>query len=228
MPPSDDFIDFTDAKRRMIERHLKGRGISDPRVLAAMERVPREEFIPEPLRPQAYEDRALPVGLGQTISQPYTVAFMAQAANLRGDERVLEVGTGSGYGAAVLSQLAAEVFTIERWPDLAQAASDRLRRLGCHNVHTRLGDGSLGWADCSPFDAIVVTAAAERLPDALRQQLAPHGRIIIPIDEPGGGQTMFRFTRSDGTFDEERLGAFVFVPLVCDSVKNGDAALQSE
>lgn len=203
------------AKQRMLDQHLRARGITDERVLAAMERVPREEFVPAPLRGHAYDDRALPVECGQTISQPYTVAFMAQAARLEGHERVLEIGTGSGYGAAVLSQLASEVCTIERWPDLYDSATQRLERLGFRNVVTKLGDGSLGWPEESPFEAIIVTAAAEQLPHALRDQLAEGGRLIIPIGELGEGQTMFRFTRRNDQLVEERLGLFSFVPLAC-------------
>ena len=205
------------AKQRMLDQHLRARGITDERVLAAMQRVPREEFVPATLRPHAYDDRALPVELGQTISQPYTVAFMAQAARLQGHERVLEIGTGTGYGAAVLSHLTAKVCTIERWPDLLESAEQRLDRLGFRNLVTKLADGSLGWAEQSPFDAIIVTAAAERLPPAFLDQLAEGGRIIIPIGEPGAAQTMFRFTRRNGELQAEQLGMFSFVPLVCDS-----------
>lgn len=205
------------AKRRMLNQHLRARGISDERVLDAMQRVPREEFVPEALRPHAYDDRALPVELEQTISQPYTVAFMAQAAQLQKQDRVLEIGTGTGYGAAVLACLAAEIFTVERWPELCETAAQRLKRLGFRNVTTKLGDGSLGWAEQTPFDAIVVTAAAERLPTAFFDQLAEGGRIIIPIGELGGSQTMFRFKRQNGELQRESLGMFSFVPLVCDS-----------
>ena len=203
------------AKQRMLDQHLRARGITDERVLAAMDRVRREEFVPAPLRERAYDDRALPIEFGQTISQPYTVAFMAQAARLQGHERVLEIGTGTGYGAAVLSQLASEVCTIERWPALFDSATQRLERLGIHNVVTKLGDGSLGWPEQAPFDAIITTAAAEQLPNAFRDQISEVGRIIIPIGELGAGQTMYRFTRRDGQLVEERLGLFSFVPLVC-------------
>jgi protein-L-isoaspartate(D-aspartate) O-methyltransferase len=203
------------AKKRMLDQHLRARGITDERVLAAMERVPRKEFVPASLQAHAYDDRALPIELGQTISQPYTVAFMAQAARLHGHERVLEIGTGSGYGAAVLSLLASEVYTIERWPDLLDSATARLMRLGFQNVVTQLGDGSLGWKEQAPFDAIITTAAAEQLPTAFRDQLVEGGRIIIPIGELSRGQTMFRFTRRNETLAEERLGTFSFVPLVC-------------
>jgi protein-L-isoaspartate(D-aspartate) O-methyltransferase len=203
------------AKQRMLDQHLRARGITDERVLAAMERVPREEFLPARLRSHAYDDRALPIELEQTISQPYTVAFMAQAAQLREHERVLEIGTGSGYGAAILGQLVAEVFTIERWPELFDSATARLQQLGFRNVMTKLGDGSLGWPEQAPFDAIVATAAAEQLPVPFCDQIAEGGRIIIPIGELGAAQTMFRFTRRDGKLKQERLGLFSFVPLVC-------------
>ena len=204
------------ARQVMLDEHLVARGIHDPRVLAAMASVRREEFVPPHLRELAYDDRALPVELGQTISQPYTVAFMAQAARLTGHERVLEVGTGTGYGAAILSQLAAEVCTVERWPDLVQSARERLQWLCFRNVRVQLGDGSLGWPKVGPFDAIVVTAAAVQLPPAFLGQLAEEGRIIIPIGEPGNGQTMFRFIRRGDEPHSESLGQFSFVPLVCE------------
>lgn len=212
--PMADSNPLVAAKHRMLRQHLRARGITDERVLTVMERVLREEFVPVPLRLHAYDDRALPIELGQTVSQPYTVAFMAQAAQLRGPERVLEVGTGSGYGAAILSGLAAEVHSVERCHELFESATHRLERLGFQNVFTKLGDGSLGWTEQAPFDAIIVTAAARHLPSAFHGQLAEGGRIIIPIGDLGGGQTMFRFTRRNGEFHEEPLGMFSFVPLV--------------
>ena len=202
------------AKMEMRTRHLAARGIIDPRVLQAMESVAREEFVPPYWRHAAYDDRALPIELGQSISQPYTVAFMAQAARLQGHERVLEVGTGTGYGAAVLSRLVAAVFTVERWPELVDSARERLRHVGIQNVEVQRGDGSFGWPERAPFDAIVVTAAAEQLPPAYFDQLTEGGRIVIPIGQHGGGQTMFRFTRHGAELTEERLGLFTFVPLV--------------
>lgn len=209
------FSSFAAAKRLMLEEHLAARGITDSRVLAAMGRVPREEFVPLALRDEAYDDRALPVEFHQTISQPFTVAFMAQAALLQPHERVLEVGTGTGYGAAVLSLLASQVYTIERCPELQRTAAERLERLGFANVETKVGDGSRGWPERAPFDAIIVTAAAEQLPATFFDQLSDGGRIIIPIGEHGAGQTMTRLTRRGSELTSEPLGSFVFVPLIC-------------
>lgn len=202
-------------RRRMVDEQLQGRDIVDPRVLAAMAEVPREEFVPADLREAAYDDCALAIGLGQTISQPYTVAYMCQASELRGDEHVLEVGTGSGYGAAVLGRLARRVTTIERRPELAAEARRRLESLGYDNVRVVVGDGTLGVPEEAPFDAIVVTAGAETLPEALVGQLRPNGRIVIPIDADGRGQTMYRLTFDDrGQLRRENLGEFAFVPLI--------------
>jgi protein-L-isoaspartate(D-aspartate) O-methyltransferase len=164
----------------MVERQLRARGIRDERVLAAMERVPRELFVPEAERDHAYDDSALPIGSGQTISQPYVVAAMCELLGLRGRERVLDVGTGSGYAAAVLAELAAEVVSIERLPELARRAADALAAAGHPEVEVRVGDGSLGAPDRAPFDAIAVAAAAPDVPPALYDQLAEGGRLVLP------------------------------------------------
>jgi len=201
-------------RRRMVDRDLRQRGITDEPVLAAMAAVPREEFVPEELRGRAYEDRALRIESGQTISQPYTVAFMCQSAGILTSDRVLEIGTGSGYGAAVLSRLAARVDTIERLPELAATAGRRLRQIGCDNVTVHVGDGSSGLPSHAPFDVIVVTAAAPALPRPLTDQLAEGGRLVIPVDTSSSGQTMMRITRRGNELASEDLGAFVFVPLI--------------
>jgi protein-L-isoaspartate(D-aspartate) O-methyltransferase len=178
-----------------------------------MEWVPREEFVPLELQDLAYEDRALPIGLDQTISQPYTVAYMCAAARLAATDKVLEIGTGSGYGAAVLSLLADEVHTIERIEELHQVARERLERLGYRNVRAYLDDGTLGLPQEAPFNAIIVTAGAEAIPEAYQDQLAEGGRLIIPVG-PSSHQQMLRLTRRGNTFDREDLGSFGFVPLV--------------
>jgi protein-L-isoaspartate(D-aspartate) O-methyltransferase len=166
-----------------IDRQLRARGIRDDRVLAAMERVPRDAFVPDDVRPHAYEDAALPLACGQTISQPYIVALICQALRLDGDERVLDVGTGSGYQAAVLVELAAEVHSIERIPELAAIARENLGRAGYGRVHVHVGDGTLGLPEYAPFDGIAVAAAAPDIPQPLWQQLRENGRIALPIGE---------------------------------------------
>lgn len=198
----------------MVETQLQPRGIHDPRVLEALRRVPREEFVPPDLRGLAYEDGALAIGLGQTISQPFTVAFMCQAAALRGSDRVLEVGTGSGYGAAVLSHLAHEVYSVETIPSLAETARERLQRLGYRRTHVVTGDGSCGLPEFAPYDAIIVTAGGETLPPPFVEQLREGGRIVIPLGPRPGGQTMFRYTLNQGRLEKTDLGSFAFVPLV--------------
>ena len=165
----------------MVERQLRGRDVRDERVLAAMERVPRELFVPPRLRDRAYDDAALPIGHGQTISQPYMVARICEALSLHGDERVLDVGTGSGYQAAVLAELAGEVVTIERHPELAASARAVLEAAGYERVEVRVGDGTLGVPDRAPFDAIAVAAAVPDLPPTLYDQLAERGRIVLPV-----------------------------------------------
>jgi protein-L-isoaspartate(D-aspartate) O-methyltransferase len=198
----------------MVERQLRRRGISDERVLRAMAEVPRELFVPESERGRAYRDGALRIGEGQTISQPWIVACMAQLLELRGDERVLEVGTGSGYAAAVLSRLCSEVLTIERHPSLAEEASAKLAELGYDNVEVRTGDGSRGAPDRAPFDGISVTATAEREPPAaLLEQLAEDGFLVCPV-RGNAGERLTRFRR-DGS--AEPVVPVRFVPLVEDA-----------
>jgi protein-L-isoaspartate(D-aspartate) O-methyltransferase len=197
----------------MVTEQLARRDIHDPRVLAAMERVPREVFVPEPLRGLAYEDRALPIGFEQTISQPYTVAFMCQAARLRATDKVLEIGAGSGYGAAVLAELVCEVHAIERMGELYETARVALDGIGYKNVWLHLGDGSLGLPEEAPFDAILCTAGAEKLPAAFQEQLADGGWLVIPIG-PSSHQQMYCFTRRGEEWFGDKLGSFGFVPLV--------------
>jgi protein-L-isoaspartate(D-aspartate) O-methyltransferase len=168
-------------RTRMVEQQLRGRDIVDERVLEAMERVPRELFVPEDLRGRAFDDAALPIGVGQTISQPYMVARIAEELGLDGDERVLDVGTGSGYQSAVLAELAADVHTIERIPELAQQAKLNLRAAGYERVHVHVGDGSRGLPEHSPYDAVAVAAAAPGFPQALYDQLRPGGRLVVPV-----------------------------------------------
>lgn len=210
-----DTLDLSRKRERMVEDQIRRRGVTDGRVLDAMRRVPRENFVAEGQQDLAYEDAPLPIGVGQTISQPYIVALMAEAAKIAPRDRVLEIGTGSGYGAAVLSLVAAEVYTIERHQLLAEEARRRLRDLGYDNVQLRCGDGSEGWIEAAPFDAILVTAAAPTLPEPLLQQLAQGGRLIIPLGPPWRVQNLMRITRSgEAEYEEEDLGAVSFVPLV--------------
>jgi len=180
-PPAGD--SYAPARERMVKEQLRPRGIRDARVLEAMARVPRHEMVPEPYRSLAYGDTPLPIGEGQTISQPFVVAYMTERLGLTGNERVLEVGTGSGYQAAVLAELAREVYTIEIVPALARRAAADLARLGYDRVRVREGDGYRGWPEAAPFDAILVTAAPDRIPDPLLEQLAVGGRMIIPVGE---------------------------------------------
>jgi protein-L-isoaspartate(D-aspartate) O-methyltransferase len=204
-------------RRRMVARDIVGRGVTDERVIAAMRAVPREFFVGPELSHHAYDDTALPIGEGQTISQPYIVASMAAAATITSTARVLEVGTGSGYGAAVLGQLAGEVYTIERHRRLADDARDRIAHLGYRNVHVVVGDGTLGLPDLAPFDAIVVTAAAPAVPDALVRQLATTGSLVIPVGPDGQVQHLLRIRRCADAADalhEDDLGAVRFVPLI--------------
>lgn len=198
----------------MVARQLKGRDITDERVLAAMTKVPRHRFVPELLSPLAYGDHPLPIGFEQTISQPYVVALMTQWAGVQPGDKVLEVGTGSGYQAAVLAELTDRVFTIELKPELAQSAAARLAALGYGRVKARCGDGYQGWPQEAPFAAILVTAAAMEVPPALAAQLAEGGRLVIPLGPPGGIQILIRFLKIKGRLQEEDRAPVSFVPLV--------------
>ncbi len=202
------------ARSRMVAEQLRAREITDPRVLAAMEKVPRERFVPAWLAPLAYADQALPIGQGQTISQPYIVALMSQWAEVRPGDKVLEVGTGSGYQAAVLAELTDKVFTIELIPELAARAEATLRDLGYSGVRVRTGDGYAGWPEEAPFAAILVTAAAPQVPPALVAQLQEGGRLVIPLGRPGGLQYLKKYRKVAGELREEGSLPVRFVPLV--------------
>lgn len=199
----------------MVERDIASRGVRDSHVLEAMRTVPREAFVPASWREQAYDDRPLPIDAGQTISQPYIVALMCEALQLTGDERVLEIGTGSGYAAAVLSRLAAQVDTVERIAELAEGAARVLSELNVSNVRVHCADGTLGWPDAAPFDAITVTAGGPVVPTALLAQLAPGGRLVMPVGSNRGWQDLVRVTRAGpDDFRTESLCEVAFVPLM--------------
>jgi len=195
----------------MVREQIEARGVRDPLTLAAMRKVRRHEFVPAPMIPFAYGDRPLPIGYEQTISQPYIVAFMTEALGLRGGETVLEVGTGSGYQAAVLAEIAARVYTIEIVAPLAERARADLARLGYANVHVRAGDGYLGWPEAAPFDAIIVTAAAPRIPEPLKAQLKDGGRLVIPVGEDD--QSLVVLTRTGSEFVAQTVLPVRFVPM---------------
>jgi len=213
--PTDFQTELAQQRAEMVDVQLRGRGIHDERVLRAMEIVPRHEFVPWQLQREAYHDSPVPIGEGQTISQPYIVAHMLQALRLNPDDRVLEIGTGTGYEAAVMSRIVREVYTIERLNTLAEAARNIFDRLGYTNIHTKLGDGNRGYPEASPYDAIVVAAAAPRVPDALLDQLKSGGRMIVPVGS-ADLQQLTLLTRHDGTFQTQSLDACRFVPLVGD------------
>ena len=207
--------DYQRERLAMVEDQLRRRGISDARVLEAMGKVSRHLFVPGDYQVSAYDDRPLPIGEGQTISQPYMVAVMTQSLELKGRERVLEIGTGSGYQAAVLAELCREVYTVERIPALTQKAQKVLREQGYTNIFFRTGDGSKGWPEEAPFDGIIVTAGAPEIPQTFKSQLAEGGRLVIPTG-PRYTQTLFKLTRRGDHFKEEDITGCVFVPLVGD------------
>jgi len=205
----------------MVERQIRQRGVADTRVLSAMETIPRERFVPPDAYAQAYDDVPLAIGFNQTISQPYIVAYMTEVLDVRESHRVLEIGTGSAYQAAVLASLAREVWTIEIVPELAAAASGRLRNLGLTNVHVRLGDGYSGWPEQAPFDRIMVTAAPDEIPGPLVEQLAVGGRLVIPVGSQGGPQWMTVVEKTSSGVLEKRTIPVQFVPLTRDRKRPG-------
>lgn len=207
--------DYSKLRERMVKRQIASRGVRSKLVLDAMRKVPRERFLPRGQGIFAYDDSPLPIGEGQTISQPYIVAYMAESLDLEGGEKVLEIGTGSGYAAAVLAEIAAEVYTIERIEGLASMARSNLDALGYKNVHVRCGDGTLGWPEEAPFDGIVVAAGGPDVPDTLQQQLETGGRLVIPIGRTKAYQELVRVTRvAEDEFRTEDLVPVRFVPLV--------------
>lgn len=214
MTSQADYTAYAAERETMVQMQIKRRGVSSARVLEAMRAVPRHIFVDEVYVDLAYEDSPLPIGMGQTISQPYIVALMSELLELRGVEKVLEVGTGSGYQAAVLAYLARQVHTIERHADLARYAARLLADLELANVQVHTGDGSLGLPEESPFDAIMVTAAAPRTPRPLLDQLADGGRLVIPVGERSGGQYLERWRRRQDVFTHENILPVTFVPLI--------------
>jgi len=197
----------------MVRTQIAARGISDPRVLEALRQVPRHLFVPASLQDEAYGDHPLPIGLGQTISQPYIVAYMAEELRLLGHERVLEVGSGCGYAAAVLSLLVKEVYGLELEPRLHAHAEGVLQALGYQNIHLRCGDGHAGWPEQAPFDAILVSCATDEVPEALLNQLADGGHLLLPMGTPHGYQQLMRYTRRGKRWETLELIAVAFVPM---------------
>ena len=205
--------DFAAERQRMVQQQLKTRGINDARVLAAMAKVPREEFIPPESRAAGYEHGPLPIGHGQTISQPYIVAFMTEQLRLKASDRVLEIGTGSGYQAAILAELVSEIYSVEIVEPLAKNAEATLQRLGYKNVHVKIGDGYKGWPDVAPFDAIIVTCAPEKVPQPLIDQLKDGGRMVIPVGERFA-QQLYLLEKKNGQMKESVTLPVRFVPMV--------------
>jgi protein-L-isoaspartate(D-aspartate) O-methyltransferase len=203
--------EYRRSRQSMVSRQIEARDVTDPAVIRAMRRVPRHEFVAPSLRPFAYSDSPLPIRFGQTISQPYVVAYMTELAGLKPQDRVLEIGTGTGYQAAVLAEIVKEVYTIEIIEPLAVEAEERLKEMG-YAVHVRHGDGYLGWPEAAPFDAIIVTAAPPRIPEALQNQLKVGGRLIVPVGSDL--QSIYRITRMDSGFKHEKLLPVRFVPMI--------------
>ncbi len=210
--------DFAAQRERMVKQQIAERGVTDARVLAAMRKVPREEFVPDNVRARSYSDGPLPIGSDQTISQPYIVAFMTEQLRPQPKDRVLEIGTGSGYQAAILAELVAEVYTIEIVESLGKRAEATLQRLGYRNVHVRIGDGYQGWPEAAPFDAIIVTCAPDHVPQPLIAQLKENGRMMIPVGE-SFAQELYRFHKENGELKREAVLPVAFVPMTGEAQK---------
>lgn len=205
---------FAQAREKMVKEHLMGRDITDKRVLEVMGKLPRHLFVEENLRAQAYEDYPLPIGEGQTISQPYVVALMTQSLELKGDERVLEIGTGSGYQAAVLAEIVDEVYTIEIRKSLADKAEEHLKSMGYRNIKVKNADGYFGWEEHAPYDAIVVTAAVNHIPPPLLEQLKDGGKLILPLGSTAYYQTLTLIKKKDNEINATHITSVRFVPLI--------------
>lgn len=221
-PIIEEAIDpFAEARRRMVEEDLRGRDITDERVLEAMGRVPRHRFVDRSLWNEAYADHPLPIGEGQTISQPYVVALMTQALRLNGTERVLEIGTGSGYQAAILAEIVEEVYTVEIRERLAREAERRLQELGYTNVHVLYADGYFGWKEYAPYDAIIVTCAVNHIPPSLIDQLKDGGRLILPLGSTAYYQTLTLIYKRGDELTSEYITSVLFVPMIGEALKHG-------
>ncbi len=209
--------DYRTMREKMVETQIKSRGVKDERVLSAMLKVERHRFVPEAYESQAYSDQPLPIGEGQTISQPYIVALMTELLELKGDEKVLEVGTGSGYQAAILAELAKEVYTIEIIEALANSSKELLLRLGYKNIHVKVGDGYLGWPEAAPFDAIIVTCAPDHIPKPLLEQLKEGGRLVVPVGTYS--QELKKVVKRSGKIETTDVIPVIFVPMTGEGVK---------
>ncbi|MGO9089199.1 MAG: protein-L-isoaspartate(D-aspartate) O-methyltransferase [bacterium] len=209
--------DFKAMRDKMVETQIKARGVKDPRVLSALRKVERHRFVPEEYLNSAYSDQPLPIGEGQTISQPYIVALMTELLELKGDEKVLEIGTGSGYQAAILAELAKEVYTIEIIESLASRANNRLLELGYRNVKVKSGDGYLGWPEAAPFDAVIVTAAPDHIPQPLMNQLKEGGRMVVPVGTYA--QELKKIVKRSGKVETIDVVPVIFVPMTGEGIK---------
>jgi len=214
LPTPSPVDPFAEKRHQMVETQIKARGVTDERVLAAMEKVPRHLFVPQQYIDEAYADHPLPIGYGQTISQPYIVAYMTELLNLKPGDKVLEIGTGSGYQAAILAEITDKVYTVEIIPELARSAEERLKRLGYENVKVLNADGYYGWEEYAPYDAIIVTCAPDHIPQPLVQQLKDGGRMVIPVGPPGGYQTLTLVEKVGGEVKTYSMLWVLFVPML--------------